>query len=49
MLVVLLQAVEKTTRKAERTVPGKLPGIYACNYKKLAQSHCKVARTYHGR
>lgn len=24
-------------------MPGEAPGIYACDYKKLAQIHCKVA------
>ncbi len=49
MLEILLQAAETTTtREKEKTVPGEPPGICACNYKKLAQSHFKVARTNHG-
>jgi len=39
----LLQAAETRIREEERTVPGEAPGIYACDYKKLAQIHIKVA------
>ncbi len=37
------QAAEAVVEEEERTVPGEAPGIYACDYKKLAQIHCKVA------
>ena len=42
-LVLWWQAAEAVIVEEEGTVPGEAPGIYACDYKKLAQIHCKVA------
>ena len=39
-----MQAAEAKVKQEERTVPGEDPGIYACDYKKLAQIHSKVAQ-----
>ena len=41
--MLLWQAAEAVIEEEEGTVPGEAPGIYACDYKKLAQIHSKVA------
>jgi len=38
-----VQDVEKAVVQEETTVPGEAPGIYACDYKKLAQIMVKTA------
>ena len=43
LVLLLRQALEAVIEEEERTVPGEAPGIYACDYKKLAQIHCRVA------
>ena len=39
-----MQAAEAAVKQEESTVPGEAPGIYACDYKKLAQIHLAMAR-----
>ncbi|MFX6872956.1 hypothetical protein ABTH36_19700, partial [Acinetobacter baumannii] len=38
-----VQEAEAAVVQEERTVPGEDPGIYACDYKKLAQILVKTA------
>ena len=38
------QEAEGKVKQEETTVPGEAPGIYACDYKKLAQIHLAVAQ-----
>ena len=39
-----MQEAEAAVKQEEDTVPGEAPGIYACDYKKLAQIHLGVAQ-----